>query len=111
MFRPFQGDGPNPLALLQQDGFFPGDKGEQSADGRQPGVSGAGGTTPLSLQVIQESHHHLFGDILDDEPIKRSAKRVGRVTQHEFDGIAIGQHSVDRETFLHGQVVTEEAFH
>ncbi len=110
MLGALQWDSTDLLTLHQEYRFLPCDKGEQAADSRQAGVARTGGAPPRLFEVIEESEHERFGKIFHGQEIHRFVEAIRSVTEQQFDRIAVDSHGVDREPFLHRQIVAEESF-
>ena len=61
--------------------------------------------------IFQKAEHNLLGHIFDEELIERFRHGVGRIAQEQLKGVSVGRNGIDREAFLHGQVVAEKPFH
>ena len=83
-------------------------EGEERPDRRQAGIPGAGAAAPDGFQVVEESQHQGFVEILHVQLVDALFPPVGRVAQEQSEGVTVGRNGVGGKTFHHRQVMTEK---
>ena len=104
---PFHRDGGHPLAHGERLGFTGGDVVEQRVHGGQTLVAGSDVVVALVLQVAQEAHDPVEGQVVDGQLGDLGLVVVGHEPQQEHDRVPVAAHR-RRPQALHGDEVVDE---
>ena len=104
----FEGDPEHPLGLIQMRGLLGGQEAGEGMDGGQPDVAGGRAHLALLLEVLEERHDVLHGEIGDVEGGDRPARGAGEEAEEQDRAVAIAADRVGTHAPDGGQVLTEE---
>ena len=104
----FDGNGKNPMAVMNKLRFMRRDVFEKRPDGRQPCVTAAHTVAAHRLDEAQEATNEVCVKVLERQVRRRATKLIGRVVQQQAEGIPVARDGMGARPKACREMVREE---